>query len=163
MDESPLSLVSYLTLRLSFKRYRWIFPYCLAWENRRHFSTGHQRFPREMSSKRRAQKFHTDDASLPRSGYCFGLVGPCGKFASTNQKHYPDLGKDASSVWNFCTRFSDVISRGNRLWRLDVSSVFSGYLLLFINIKTIIKKRDVSVSIVSARWMLSYVARMTLV
>ena len=24
-----------------------------------------------------------------------------GKFDSTNQKHYPDLGSDASSVWNF--------------------------------------------------------------
>ena len=23
-----------------------------------------------------------------------------GKFDSTNQKHYPDLGSDASSVWN---------------------------------------------------------------
>ena len=30
---------------------------------------------------------------------------------STNQKHYPDLGSDASSVWNFCARFSDVIWR----------------------------------------------------
>ena len=26
---------------------------------------------------------------------------PRGKFDSTNQKHYPDLGSDASSVWNF--------------------------------------------------------------
>ena len=31
---------------------------------------------------------------------------------ATNQKHYPDLDSDASSVWNFCSRFSDVISRG---------------------------------------------------
>ena len=31
----------------------------------------------------------------------------------TNQKHYQDLSSDASSVWNFCARFSDVISRGN--------------------------------------------------
>ena len=29
----------------------------------------------EMTSEERAQKFHTDDASLPRSGYCFCLVG----------------------------------------------------------------------------------------
>ena len=50
-----------------------------------------------------------------------------GKFASTNQKHYPDLGSDASSVWNFCARFSDVISRGNQWWRRKVSAVFSGY------------------------------------
>ena len=25
------------------------------------------------------------------------------------RKHYPDLGTDASSVWNLCARFSDVI------------------------------------------------------
>ena len=25
-----------------------------------------------------------------------------GKFDSTNQKHYPGLGSDALSVWNFC-------------------------------------------------------------
>ena len=31
---------------------------------------------------------------------------------TTNQKHYPDLGTDASSVWNFCTCFSDVTWRG---------------------------------------------------
>ena len=38
------------------------------------------------------------------------------KFSSTNQKHYPDTGSDASLVWNFCSRFSDVISRGNQWW-----------------------------------------------
>ena len=27
-------------------------------------------FPREMTSEKRAQKFHTDDASLPTSGQC---------------------------------------------------------------------------------------------
>ena len=31
---------------------------------------------------------------------------------STNEKRYPDLGTDTSSVWNFCARFSDFISRG---------------------------------------------------
>ena len=33
---------------------------------------------------------------------CLGLlIGPArGKFASANQKHYPDLGSD-TSVWNF--------------------------------------------------------------
>ena len=52
-------------------------------------------FPREITSEERAQKFHTDDASLPRSDWleiCF------------NQPH---LGNDTSSVWNFCTRFSE--------------------------------------------------------
>ena len=37
---------------------------------------------------------------------------PRGKFDSTNQKHYPDLGSDTSSVWNFCARFVDVIWQG---------------------------------------------------
>ena len=31
-------------------------------------------FPREMKSDERAQKFHTDDVSLPRFGQCFCLV-----------------------------------------------------------------------------------------
>ena len=31
----------------------------------------------------------------------------------TNQKHYPDLGSDMSSVWNFGACFSDIISQGN--------------------------------------------------
>ena len=39
------------------------------------------------------------------------LVVQRGKFVSTSQKHYPDLGSDTSSVWNFCARFSDVILR----------------------------------------------------
>ena len=43
---------------------------------------------------------------------------------STNEKHYPDLGSDASSVWNFCSCSSDVISRGNKTkkwWRHENS------------------------------------------
>ena len=43
------------------------------------------------------------------------------KFASTNQKHYPDMGSEASSVWDFCARFGDVISRGNRWWSREMS------------------------------------------
>ena len=45
---------------------------------------------------------------------------------TTNQNHYPDLGSDASSAWNFCACFSDIISRGNRWWLRKMSSVFSG-------------------------------------
>ena len=37
---------------------------------------------------------------------------------SSHQKHYPDMGSDASSVWNFCGRSSQVISQGNRKCRL---------------------------------------------
>ena len=45
----------------------------------------------------------------------------------TNQKCYPDLGNDVSSLWNLCARFSDVTSRGNQWWRREMSVVcFSG-------------------------------------
>ena len=36
------------------------------------------------------------------------------------------LGGDATSVWNFCARFSEVISRGSQLWCRKRSAVFSG-------------------------------------
>ena len=71
-------------------------------------------FPLQMTSDKWTQKFHTDDTSLP-----------CGTW--TNQKHYPDLDSDASSVWNFCACFSDVIWRGNHWWRRQMSAVFSGW------------------------------------
>ena len=78
-------------------------------EKKADISQRHHWFPREMTSEKRTQKFHTADASLPRSGSSFWLVVPRKNFPSTNQKHYPDLGSDASSVWNFWARFSDVI------------------------------------------------------
>ena len=53
--------------------------------------------------------------SLPRSGQCFWLV-----------KHFLDLGSDVSPVWNFCTHFSDFISRGKQWWHCGMSTVFLG-------------------------------------
>ena len=44
------------------------------------------------------------------------------------QKHHQDLTSDASSVWNFCTSFSDVISWGNHRWDCKVSAFFLGCL-----------------------------------
>ena len=58
-------------------------------------------------SQKRTQKFLTEDADLGRASDWLN------QFVA-NQMHYPDLGSDASSVWNFCTRFSDVITRGNQ-------------------------------------------------
>ena len=46
------------------------------------------------------KKFHTDDVSLPRSGYLL-LVEANFSRDTTNQKHYSDLGSNTSSVWNF--------------------------------------------------------------
>ena len=40
---------------------------------------------------------------------------------------YPDMGSVASSVWNFCARFLDVLSRGNQWRRREMSAVFPGY------------------------------------
>ena len=34
-------------------------------------SRRHQRFARETTSEKQVQKFHVNDTSLPRSGYCF--------------------------------------------------------------------------------------------
>ena len=43
----------------------------------------------------------------------------------SNQKHYPDLVSDTSSVWNFCARCSDVIpGKILKWWRLEMSIVF---------------------------------------
>ena len=51
--------------------------------------------------------------------------------------HYPDdpirsstciwVVSDLSSVWNFCTGFSDVISRGNQWWHCKMLAIFSVY------------------------------------
>ena len=74
-----------------------------------------------MSQKRR-QKFLKEDADLGRvSDWLNQFVA--------NQMHYPDLGKDASSVWNFCTRFSDASYAG----KPKMSAVFSGYLFVKIH------------------------------
>ena len=47
------------------------------------------------------------------------------EYASTNQKHHPDLVSDTSPVWNLCCRFSDFISKGNKLWHREMLAVFS--------------------------------------
>ena len=51
--------------------------------------------------------------------------------------HYLDLGRASdclkqifltSSVWNLCSRSSDLISRGNQWWGRGMTAAFSGYL-----------------------------------
>ena len=44
----------------------------------------------------------------------------------------PYLASDASSVWNFCARFSDVISQGNQWWRREMSAVSLGLPKIFV-------------------------------
>ena len=49
----------------------------------------------------------------------------------TSQKYYPDVASDTSSVWNFCARFSEVISLGNQWWSRKMSAVCTGYVFNF--------------------------------
>ena len=61
--------------------------------------------PCEMTSEKQAQKFHTDDATLLSSIKCFWLVEENFPHCMTSQKHYPNQGRVASSVWYFRARF----------------------------------------------------------
>jgi len=72
-------------------------------ENDRNEDAGEQRHTtaRPAEEKRREQEAQRERAETSR-----------GNFVSTNQKHYQDLGSDASSVWNFCACYSDVVLRG---------------------------------------------------
>ena len=44
----------------------------------------------------------------------------------TNQKHYPEPDSDALSVWNFCARFLEAISRGNQWQFHELPAFLSG-------------------------------------
>ena len=83
----------------------------------------------EMTSEKEAQQFHSDDVSLLRLRWCFWLVEVDFPGGATNEKHHSDLVSNASLVWDFCARFSKVISQGNQWWRLKLSAVFSWYLM----------------------------------
>ena len=61
-----------------------------------------------------------------------GSASDWSKMCLTNEKHYTDLSSEASSVWNFCARFSDVISREEQWWRRETSVLFSGSSLVCI-------------------------------
>ena len=53
-----------------------------------------------MTSEKQVQKFHTDDASPPRSGQGFWLVVPCVKFDSLNKSEViPDRQHNTLQVW----------------------------------------------------------------
>ena len=53
---------------------------------------------------------------------------PTKKKIPTNQKHYQGLGRDTSLVWNFCSRYSDVILQGLKWQPRKTSAVFPGHL-----------------------------------
>ena len=66
----------------------------------------------------------TAEISYPRQIWVVLLIAIFPRH-TTNQKHYPDLGIGTSSVWNFCSHFSDVNSQGHQWWCWKISAVFS--------------------------------------
>ena len=86
----------------------------LAWENSRHLAT----LPLVVSPPNDVWE---KNAEIPywwrvtiQTWVVLWLVESNFPRGTTNQEHYLDLGSDASSVWNFYARFSDVIWRGNQ-------------------------------------------------
>ena len=82
--------------------------FSLAWENSRHFTTPLLVSPRNH--------FWGTNAEIPywwritTQTWVVLLIGRAAyrKFASTNQKHNPDLVSDTWLVWSFCAGFSEV-------------------------------------------------------
>ena len=69
-------------------------------------------FSREMTSKERTQKFHTNDVHYPDLDSASDW--------SSREGDFLGVGSDRSSVWNFCARSLDVISRKSEVVSRDV-------------------------------------------
>ena len=52
--------------------------------------------------------------------WSFFAPKPNGNTCYAGYDFYPDLGSDTSSVWNFCSRSSEVILRRNQWWRHEM-------------------------------------------
>ena len=85
------------------------------------------KLPRKTTSKHRRRNSILMKCHYPDMGSASDWLIQNFPRRATNQKHYSDICNDMSSVWNFCARFSDVISQGNQWWSLQMSAVFSGY------------------------------------
>jgi len=102
-----------------------IFSRCLRlnWENDRHFATPALVFPQN--------DFWERSPEIPywwRVTTQILVVFLIGRAAreiwSASQRHYPDWGS-ARHQCGFCSRSSDVISRGNHQLRREISAIFS--------------------------------------
>ena len=96
----------------------------LAWENSRHLATPLLVSPAKwrLRNKRRNSILMTHHyPDLSSASDWLNQILPRG---TTNLKHYPALGSDSSSVWNFCARFSNVIWRGNQWWLREMLAFF---------------------------------------
>ena len=87
----------------------------VARENGRQFCDATTDFPRnDVWEKKRAQNSILMTCHYPDLGSASDWLKQISHAELTNQKHYSDLAIDTSSVWFFCLRFSNVISRGNQ-------------------------------------------------
>ena len=100
------------------RHYPDVIPKKVAWEKGGHFGTPPQGPPQVVYARNDVWE---TSAKIPywwhattRIWIYVLLIG--WKSALSSQKHNSDLGSDTSSVWNFCARFSEVISRVNHLW-----------------------------------------------
>ena len=65
-----------------------------------------------MMSEQRLRKFRTGDIRYPDMGSASDWLKEISSCHMTNQKHYADLGRDTSLVWNYCSYCSNVILQG---------------------------------------------------
>ena len=93
-------------------------------------SRRHHWFPRQMTSEKQAQKFHTDDVTLLSSIKCFWLVEENFPHCMTHDQSeaLPKSRQSRVISMEFPRSFlSDVNSRGNQCWRRGMSAVSSDY------------------------------------
>ena len=78
--------------------------FCSCWHWRRNSIPTTCFYPSLRGRRKKGREMGREKSRLPlpRLGWCFWLVRPQGKFASTNQKHYSDLGRDTSSAGDQC-------------------------------------------------------------
>ena len=99
----------------------------LTWENSQNLGTPLLVSP-QIDVWKWLQKFHTGNVLCHLPMIWVVLLIAIFPQLTTNQKHYPDLCIGTSTVWNFCSHISDVISQGNQWWCWKMSAVLSGYL-----------------------------------
>ena len=133
----PIQPVSFSTFSLSSPSWHFILPnVLLSWpeKNSRHLAKSPLVFP--------PNDVWGTSAEIPywwrvtTQIWVVLLIGRAAwEFASINQKHYPDLGIDSSSVWDSCSRPSDITSWRNQWWRPARNvSCFLGSLVLRISL-----------------------------
>ena len=83
--------------------------YIMAWENSRHL----RRHPTGFQAKWHPSNERRNSILLKRHYQDLGSASDWLKITLSNQTHYPALGSDVSSVWNFCA----LCSKNHFAWK----------------------------------------------